>query len=193
MKNRDFEDFIAAKQKEYNEMKDQAAKKVEEKAEAEVDLAETTQSYDDTEAQMKADTEFFDVSKDRCKAGSEEWEVRKENRDTELDGIKEAIEILTSDEAREQFDKSFKKGDVSFLQIDSSNDEMAPAVRQAYETIKKQASSTHSSRLARLATKVRAEKSGHFGKVMTAIDEVLQTLRDEEKEDIEKRDECKDK
>merc|ERR1719453_1245292 len=175
-------------------MKDQAAKKLEEKAEAEVDLAETTQSYDDTEAQMKADTEFFDVSKERCKKGSEEWEVRKENRETELDGIKEAIEILTSDEAREQFDKSFKKSDAaSFLQVDSSNDEMAPAIKQAYESIKKQASSTHSLRLARLATKVRSEKSGHFDKVMTAIDEVLQALRDEEKADIEKRDECKDK
>jgi len=193
MKNRDFEDFIAAKQKEYLEMQAVSAKKAEEKAEAEVDLAETTQSYDDTEAQMKADTEFFDVSKERCKAGSEEWEVRKENRQTELDGIKQAIEILTSDEARAQFDKSFKKGDASFLQIDSSNDEMAPAIKQAYETIKKQASSTHSLRLARLATKVRSEKSGHFDQVMTAIDEVITTLREEEKEDIEKRDECKDK
>jgi len=193
MKNRDFEDFIAAKQKEFLEMKKVSAKKAEEKAEAEVDLSETTQSYDDTESQMKADTEFFDVSKEKCQKGSEEWEVRKENRETELDGIKEAIEILTSDEAREQFQKSFKSGDASFLQIDSSSDEMAPAIKQAYETIKKQATSTHSLRLARLATNLRSEKSGHFDKVMKAIDEVLQALRDEETEDIEKRDECKDK
>jgi len=193
MANRDFEDFIAAKQKEFNEFDRVIAKKQEEKAEAEVALSEATTSYDDTEAQMKADTEFFDASKERCQKGSEEWEVRKENRATELDGIKEAIEILSSDEARAQFETSFKKGDASFFQIDSSNDEMAPAVKQAYETLKKQATSTHSLRLAKLATKVRAEKSGHFDKVMEAIDEVITTLRDEEKEDIEKRDECKDK
>jgi len=193
MKNRDFEDFIAAKQKEYLEMDTVIAKKAEEKAEAEVALSEATQSYDDTEAQMKADTEFFDASKERCSNGAQEWEVRKENRGTELDGIKEAIEILSSDEAREQFGSSFKSGDASFFQVSSSNDEMAPSVKHAYEALKKQATSTHSLRLAKLATKVRSEKSGHFDKVMTAIDDVITTLKEEEKEDIEKRDECKDK
>jgi len=193
MKNRDFEDFIAAKQKEFLEFERVSAKKTEEKAEAEVALSEATQSYDDTEAQMKADTKFFDASKERCQKGSEEWEVRKENRATELDGIKEAIEILSSDEAREQFETSFKSGDASFFQVASSNDEMAPSVKHAYEALKKQATNTHSLRLAKLATTVRSEKSGHFDKVMTAIDEVITTLKEEEKEDIEKRDECKDK
>merc|ERR1711957_904140 len=54
-KNREFEDFIATKQEEENEMSKGASKKKKEKAEAEVMLSEATQTYDDTEQQMKSD------------------------------------------------------------------------------------------------------------------------------------------
>lgn len=56
-----------------------------------------------------------------------------------------------------------------------------------------QASKTHNLRLAKIAAKVLASKSGHFDDVIKAIDDVVQALKDEESEDIEKRDECKDK
>lgn len=58
--------------------------------------------------------------------------------------------------------------------------------------LKKVATSSHSLRLAQLAAKVRTAKSGHFDKVIDAIDEVIQTLKDEEKKDIKQRDKCKD-
>merc|ERR1712032_1329026 len=125
-----------------------------------------------------------------CSDNSDMWKERKESREIEIEGIKKALEILTSDEARAQFDKSFSSA-ASFLQTDISV-VSAPA-QHAYQAIKRQAAKTHSLRLARLAAQVQSAKSGHFDKVIKAIDDVIQTLKDEESEDIEKRDECKEK
>jgi len=189
-KNREFEDFIATKQEEEIEMGKSLAKKEREKAEAEVMLAETTQSYDDTEEQLKADVEFFDDTKEMCEKNSGLWKERKASREVEIEGIKKAIEILTSDEAKEQFGKAFSSAS-AFIQMNS--DEAQPAVQHAYQALKAQASRSHSLRLAKLAVEIQSSKTGHFDKVIKAIDDVIQTLKDEELEDVKKRDECKDK
>jgi len=185
--NRDYEDFIAIKLKEYNEMKEVLAQKKREKNEAEVMLTEATEAYDDTQDQMKADVEFFDTTKKTCEERTEAWQARKSSRDIEIEGIEKALEILTSPDAKAQFSDAFESA--SFLQVEASSS--APEAR-AYEMLKKAATSSHSLRLAKLAAKVRVAKSGHFDKVMEAIDEVIETLREEEKDDIEKRDKCKE-
>merc|ERR1711981_329623 len=179
-----------------NKLKDTRARKETEKAEAEAMLADTTKAYDDTEKQMKADTEFFDQTKAACESKHEEWTVRKELRDAELDGINKALEILTSDEARELFAKSIKPGVETFLQIgstpaliqDSAN---APAAR-AYGALRAQVKKTHSIRLAALAVQVRTSKAGHFDEVIKAIDEMIKTLEEEGADDLAKKTQCLD-
>merc|ERR1712151_693972 len=99
--NHDYEQPYATLEKENNEMKATRARKETEKAEAEAMLADTTKTYDDTEKQMKADMEFFDQTKAACESKHEEWTIRKDLRSQELEGIDKAIEILSSDEARE--------------------------------------------------------------------------------------------
>merc|ERR1719265_395914 len=115
--NHDYEELYATLEKSNNEMKATRARKETEKAEAEAMLADTTKTYDDTEKQMKADTEFFDQTKKACESKHEEWDIRKKLRDEELEGINKALELLTSDEARELFSKSIKPGVESFLQV----------------------------------------------------------------------------
>merc|ERR1719331_3105114 len=145
---------------------------------------------------MKADTEFFDQTKEACQSKHEEWTVRKEMRDAELDGINKALEILTSDEARELFAKSIKPGVETFLQIastpaliqDSAN---APAAR-AYGALRAQVKKTHSIRLAALAVQVRTSKAGHFDEVIKAIDEMIKTLQEEGADDLAKKTQCLD-
>merc|ERR1719395_186922 len=140
-KNRLFEDFIATKQQELIELKETKAKKETEKAAAEVELAETTQAYDETEMEMKAAIEFFDATKAACEQKHEQWETRKSLRDEEVEGIKKALEILTSDEAREMFSKAIKPGVETFLQLGSMSNEAAPDVK-AYRVLKAQAAKT---------------------------------------------------
>merc|ERR1719379_2400553 len=63
---------------------------------------------------------------------------------------------------------------------------------KAYNVLKDQAKKSHSMRLAALAATVRTMGHGHFDKVIKKIDEIIQTLKDEEAEDIKQRDWCKD-
>merc|ERR1712224_374087 len=129
-------------------------------------LADTTATYDDTEKQMKADMEFFDKTKEACEAKHEEWTTRKKLREEELEGIDKAIEILSSDDARELFAKSIKPGVETFLQVASTpsllqDSTSAPNIR-AYNALKRQVKKAHSVRLAALAVRIRSAKFGHF-------------------------------
>jgi len=191
--NRKFEDYIYTKQVELQDFRDTKQQKEENKAEAETMLADTTQSFDDAQRQKEEDIEFFDQTKKDCSAKSDEWTVRKEMREQEVEGIEKALEILTSDDARDLFAKSIKPGkETFFLQLES-DDSMSASVRNAYMLLKRQASKSHSLRLAQLAVSIRSSKSGHFDKVMAEIEEVVQMLKEEGQADIEKRDECKSK
>merc|ERR1719353_1961152 len=194
--NADYEKMYATLEKQNNEFKATRARKETEKAEAEAMLADTTKAYDDTEKQMKADMEFFDQTKEACQSKHEEWTVRKEMRDAELDGINKALEILTSDEARELFAKSIKPGVETFLQIASSpsllQDSVNSPAARAYNALKGQVKKSHSIRLAALAVQIRSSKAGHFDEVIKAIDEMLKTLQEEGADDLAKKTQCLD-
>jgi len=190
--NRNFEDLMGTKQKELVELQDKLKKAEKDKAESELILAEATQSYDDTEAQLKADIKFFDTTKLGCQAKASEWKTRKELRAEELQGIAQALDLLSSDEARELFGKAFKPGHATlFLQVDSFENSAAPVgVKKAYQALKQQAARSHSLRLARVAASVRLAKVGHFNEVLTSIDKMIQELMKEDKADVAKKDQC---
>jgi len=195
-KNAQYEKLYASLEDENNKLKSTREKKENEKAEAEAMLADTTKAYDDTEKQMKADTEFFDQTKAACESKHEEWTVRDSMRKEELEGITKALEILTSDEARELFAKSIKPGVETFLQISSTpsllQDAASVPAAKAYAALKTQVKKSRSLRLAALAVKVRTAKVGHFDEVIKSIDDMIKTLQDEGAADIAKRDQCKD-
>merc|ERR1719199_2008060 len=191
-KNRVFEEVVAKKMALILEYKATLEKKEAEKAEAEQTLAETQQLYDETEKQIKDNKALLNATKPMCEAKFAEWTQRKAERTEELKGIDEALKILTSDDARELFHKSIKPGmEPSFLQIDAAASEGNNAMK-AFRALKVQATKTHSLRLAALAATVRMAKFGHFDKVIGAIDEMIQVLKEEETDDISKRDQCKE-
>jgi len=205
--NRNYEDFIHKKMEELAQLEATKAEKEELKAEAESQLANTVQDYDDTESQMKADIVFFDETKAACENKHSDWSERSELRKEELEGINKALEILTTDAARDLFSSAIKMGkevradnsydtgmniagSISFVQASSSSSMAAPA-EKAYAALKEQATHSRSLRLAALAAQVRLAKVGHFDKVLQAIDEMIATLKSEDTADIAKRDQCK--
>merc|ERR1719272_296168 len=188
-KQRDFEDLIATLVKEVNTMNEVILQKEGEKADAASKLADSMQELDDIQKQMKADMAFFDIMKAGCYSKHEEWTARSEARMEELKGIKKALEILTSDEARELFARSIKPGaETSFLQVSSDS---AHTAAKAYNVLKEMAKKAHSLRLAALAATVRSSGVGHFDKVIEEIDKIIKDLKDEEADDIKQRDWCK--
>merc|ERR1719215_1550658 len=104
--NTDFEAFLAQQKTEIVNLKAHRKECQETKAKAEKQLAEDTAEYDDTKAEREANIEFFDQTKEACQSKSDEWDERKSLRAEEIKGMNEALDVLTSDEARELFAKS---------------------------------------------------------------------------------------
>eukprot|EP00927_Polykrikos_kofoidii_P073250 TRINITY_DN69306_c0_g1_i1.p1 TRINITY_DN69306_c0_g1~~TRINITY_DN69306_c0_g1_i1.p1 ORF type:complete len:693 (+),score=168.86 TRINITY_DN69306_c0_g1_i1:57-2135(+) len=190
---RDFEALIAAKQDLLAKMQESVQKKEAEKAETEVMLADSMQSYDNTEGQLKADIQFFDTTKEACTAKASDWTTRSGMRAEELQGITAALDLLTSDSARELFAKAIKPGvATSFFQASTAKLSGAGISHHAFDILKRTATSSHSVRLAMLAARMGMAKVGHFDEVLKAIDTMIGQLKSEETDDIAKRDQCKD-
>merc|ERR1719478_1608096 len=146
-------------------------------------LAEDMQERSETQKQLKADEKFFDETKVSCSAKAKLWSSRSKARTEELYAIDEAIQILTSDEAKATFENSTS----TFLQLSEST-EPNKERKAAYDILRKAATQSHSLRLATIATTVST--TGHFDMVIRDIDVMIENLRAEEKADIEHRDWC---
>merc|ERR1719491_256317 len=198
-RNRKFEAYIAEKDKELTELKEILVKKQREKAEAEAMLAESTEAFDDVSKQLEADVEFFDTTKAACEKPTKSWQTRHKLRVDEIEGIDEALKILTSDEAKKLFAKAIKPGmeKTMFLQVDSTVVTPKKEVKQIdldklYGKLKERATRSHSLRLAALAAQVKLAKAGHFDKVIKAVDDLIGVLGKEQESDTKKRDECQE-
>jgi len=200
--NRNFELFIEEKIEQLAAKKAEKESKEKAKADTETRLADFTEAYDDTKAQKAADVEFFDATKEACESKHGEWTKRRDLRSEELEGISKAIEILSSDEARQLFASTIKPGKetganetikidgvVSLVQFHNAGTAAAPTAR-AFAALKSSASRAHSLRLAALAVSVHEAKAGHFDEVLKAIDAMIATLLKEGAADMEKRDQC---
>jgi len=138
---------------------------------------------------MKASTQFFDSTKKACTSKAHEWSERTRARFEELAGITKALDILTSDEAKETFSKAIKPGsEKTFLQLGSTSHKAPRAA--AIATLKKHARNSHSMRLALLANQLRT--GGHFDLVVEEVQKMMAVLKTEEKDDQEQRDWCKE-
>jgi len=194
--HRNYEDLMSTFQKQLNTLQETLVKKEQKKGEDEIQLADATQTYADNEEQLKAEVTLFDATKSSCTEKTSDWSKRSSLRTAEVDGIKKALEILTSDEAKELFAKSIKPGmskggAASFIQF-ASTSVSGTGVEKALDALEGHARQTHSFRLAAIAADVRMQSAGHFDAVIKTIDNLLTQLGDEEQEDIKKVDGCKD-
>jgi len=193
--HRNYEDLMATYHKQLATLQETLVKKEQKKSEDEIQLADAMQLYADSEEQLKAEIKLFDATKDSCTKKTADWSQRSSLRSAELDGIKKALEILTSDESKELFAKSikpgFSKGGASLIQM-STHKVSGTGAEKAFEALQAHARQTHSFRLAARAAQVRMQSAGHFDAVLKTIDNLLAQLDDEEQADIKKVDECKE-
>merc|ERR550514_588883 len=188
-----FEDVIAVKQKEAATLTETIAQKSAEKAEAEQMLADSSQELDDVSKQMKSDALFFSETKAACGQKADEWAERSRARTEELSGIAKAIQILDSDQAKEQFSKAIKPGmEKTFLQTDQKINVAKKPQQKAFEALTARAKKVKSLRLASLATKIQQTSLGHFDTVVEEVDRMIGVLKKEEADDINHRDWCKE-
>jgi len=141
-------------------------------------LAQSKEDREDTQAGLSADEKFLLKVKETCKSTDSEWEERQRMRQEEIGACAKAISILASDDARDQFSKTFN----SFLQVGQTS------VRsRASQLLQGVAAKTRSADLAALAASVKLDA---FTQVKQAIDDMVADLEKEKAEEIKHRDYC---
>jgi len=177
-----FADLKKAKEAEIAAGQDSVDSKSERLATADETLAQSKEDLDDTSASWSADKKFLMEVKLRCKNTDKEWEERQKIRQSELTAVAKAIEILSSDDAREQFAKTVDSA--FFLQTRQQKEQRrAGAVALISKIVKK------NPKLTALAVSVRLDP---FPKVKKAIDDMVAQLLKEKEDDIKEKKFCTD-
>merc|ERR1719456_1324761 len=143
-----FEELHATKTKDLQLLESTLVKKNKENGDDTKQLADDTAEREETQVQLKTDEEFFETTKDSCKAKADEWAERSRLRTEELAGIGQAIDILTSDDAK----AIFNRADTTFLQLSATVQSNGDSGAQAYGILKETASKTSSLKIALIAS-----------------------------------------
>jgi len=146
--------------------------------------AQEAKQLEDTEAQLALDQEFLKNLKLKCKMTDEEFQKRSASRLEEIAAVDDTIQILNTDEAFENFGRSF-----SFLQTRSveSEEEEQHRRKQAMAVLQKVAGITGAPKLALIAAFVQLDS---FTKVKAEIDKLVDELTKQQGDEITHRDWC---
>merc|ERR550537_35071 len=191
-----FEEHIAVLDKSTSDLNREIVNKQEESAAKSQELSEAEATLAATMEQKATDEAIFSSTRDQCKAKSDDWDERGRLRNEQMSGINKALEILTSDDARDTFqtatgnrvvDNFGSEGvDVAFIQVDQKKDPR----EKAFLVLKQMSKGTSNLRLARLAAAVRTTSTGHFNEVISKIDDMIKKLDEEGHDDVVQRDWC---
>jgi septal ring factor EnvC (AmiA/AmiB activator) len=182
-----FEQLMSTKTSQNKEWRANVEHQSIEKAEAEDTLGSNSESRNQELEELEAAQTFFADTAANCKAKADEWAERSRNRDEEMAGINQAIEILDDPEAR----KLFSSATATFAQVNTHSSEQASAER-LYSVLSRAAKSSRSAQLAVLAVQVRRSgMGGHFDAVVVLIDNLIKILKKEEVQDAADLDNCK--
>lgn len=160
-----------------------------------------TQAEDEVDAlekQVANDKKFITQTESSLEDKETEWKERSKLRDGELAAISKAISILHSDDARDNFKKSFASQGALFLQGASSASTAAATIGRAASELKTAARLTGDRRLSALAALAMdgavagPSAKDQFKPVLEAIDKMLALLKSEEKKDLETKQTCEE-
>merc|ERR550514_1795531 len=129
------DELMATKRKDQRILEATLIKKTTENGDDTKQHADDTQEREQTQKQLKEDEAFFETTKDSCKAKADEWAERSRLRTEELAGIGQAIDILTSDEAK----AIFQNATTTFVQLSESTESKDEPKRDAAYKLLKEA------------------------------------------------------
>merc|ERR1719375_656039 len=176
-----FEEMKTAKSEEIAAGNQQVATKTSELADTDQKNAQAAEDLEDTGAQLEADQVFLADVKKRCAAMDAEWAVRTKVRQEEMTAVGEALGILTDDDARDLMAKT------TFFQ--KSLKESSVVRAKVAKVLADAAKRTGNAQLSLLAL---STKDDVFAKIKESIDLMVVQLKQEQKDEVEKKDYCRD-
>jgi hypothetical protein len=182
-----FEELKAAKLKEIDALSKAIESKLTRVGELGVKVAEQINELDDTKDDLTESKKFLADLDVNCETKKKEWSVYQKMQGEELLALADTIKVLNDDDALELFKKTLPGAGSSLLQLKASTDAV---LKQALSVL-------HSARKGRgadprvdfLEVALKGGKAG-FGKIIKIIDELVVQLKNEQKEDDQKKDYC---
>merc|ERR1719410_1189799 len=186
----DYDKLMKAKEKQQAEAEEALEKMEDETGSRQMSKEEAETELKSLQSQVKADEGFIKQTKASLADKKKEWKERKELRTAEIAAFSKAIEILNNDDARDLRKRSFESQGYMLLQEESSVVASLRKVDRAASVLREASRSGADMRLAAIAGRVSITSKGHFDEVISSMDKMVKTLKDEEASDLENKEDC---
>jgi len=181
-----FEELKAAKTKEINALQASIESKMTRVGDLAVKTAEMENDLEDTREDLAESKKFLADLDVNCENKKKEWAAYQKMQGEELLALADTIKVLNDDDALELFKKTLPGSSASLLQVKITAKSMA---KSALAVLKQARNGGSDPRVDFLEIALRGGKVG-FEKIIKLIDELVATLKKEQKEDDAKKEWC---
>merc|ERR1711956_149790 len=182
-----YEALMAAKKKEVTALSKDVETKLQRIGSLGMTIMQMKNDVGDTEESLVADKDFLANLDEVCAKKKKEWDVIVKTRSEELAALADTIKILNDDDALELFKKTLPSA-ASFLQVLVAAAEVRAIALAGLKEFMQQ-HPNKSAKLELLALALEGKKIG-FEKVIQMIDDMVATLKVEQKDDDTKKEYC---
>merc|ERR1719159_1685762 len=177
-----YEELKNTKETQLNAAKEKISTKTQELAKARETAANDKEDLDDTQETLAADTEFLAKLKEQCATIDKQWEERSKMRSEEIAAVDEAIDILTHDDSRDQFNAAGQ-----FVQLRAQSKLETAARERTVAFLVEAGKKLNSPRVSFLAQRLSLDV---FAKVKENIDGMVGVLGEEQTAEQGKNSNC---
>merc|ERR1711956_201395 len=182
-----YEKLMAAKKKEVIALTKEIETKLTRIGDLGVEIAQMKNDLGDTQEALAQDKKFLANLEENCEKKKKEWDVIVKTRAEELAALADTIKVLNDDDALELFKKTLPSA-ASFLQVQVAAAEVRAIALAGLKEFMQQ-HPNKSAKLELLALALEGKKIG-FEKVIQMIDDMVATLKVEQKDDDTKKEYC---
>jgi len=188
-----FDELMESKGQEVEALTESIDEKMKMVGELGIEIIEMKEDLSDTEASLIKDKDFLKNLESSCATKTKEWEERSKTRAEELTALSETIKILNDDDALDLFKKTLPSGSASFVQVQQSRTMLQQKALTVVRNAWRFADKHHRPGLDFLVLALTGKKAlsqGMFDKVIRMVDDLVAELKQEQQDDIDKKEYC---
>jgi len=188
-----YDELMESKGQEVEALTESIDEKMNMVGELGIEIIEMKEDLSDTEASLVKDKDFLKNLESSCATKTKEWEERSKTRAEELTALSETIKILNDDDALDLFKKTLPSGSASFVQVQQSRTMLQQKALTVVRGAWRFADRHHRPGLDFLVLALTGKKAlsqGMFDKVIQMCDDLVAELKQEQQDDIDKKEYC---
>merc|ERR1719343_694533 len=186
-----YSELMKAKTKESVALQASIEAKIKKIGDLGVAIVNMKNDLSETEAALLEDQKFLADLDKTCATKTAEWEERSKTRSEELVALADTIKVLNDDDALELFKSTLPSSSASLLQIQATATAQRSEAMAAIRSAKASAGSEDRPALEFIAFALNGKQTGSgFGKVTKLIDAMVETLKQEQDDDTQKKEYC---